>query len=139
MLPATVEAIVSGTLPKGNALSTARVAAVQAVKHTSDLFPLRREAGDTGIDVRFEAGDDHVRVVAVGAPTANVGADALAAVSVAALSIYDVCKGVDRSMTIETARVIESCGACHRVSDSESGGRVRRRHSRTQRRGPAGG
>jgi cyclic pyranopterin phosphate synthase len=100
--PVTIEAIRKHQTPKGDPLETARVAGIMAAKRTADLIPLCHPLPLTHIDVRVEVRDDCVYLQAEAATRAQTGVEmeALTAVSVAALTIYDMCKALDKSMTI---------------------------------------
>jgi cyclic pyranopterin monophosphate synthase len=97
------------SLPKGDALATAQLAGVMAAKRTSELVPLCHPLPLTSIDVELEVGEGGVQIVATVETTAQTGVEmeALAAVSVAALTVYDMAKAVDRDMTIEDIRLLE--------------------------------
>jgi cyclic pyranopterin phosphate synthase len=114
MQPATLAMIRQGDAKKGDVLGVARIAAIQASKRTSDLIPLchpialTRVACEFAIDVAANAIDCEVTAETVG-PT-GVEMEALTAVSVALLTIYDMCKAVDRGMRIENVRLLEKTG-----------------------------
>jgi cyclic pyranopterin phosphate synthase len=118
MLPATLALIESGTAHKGDVLGVARIAAIQAAKRTSDLIPLCHPLALTRVAVDFatapgDAGD--LPAVTCTATVETVGAtgvemEALTAVQVALLTIYDMCKAVDRGMTITDVRLLEKHG-----------------------------
>ncbi|MCG6575355.1 cyclic pyranopterin monophosphate synthase MoaC [Pseudomonas sp. AF32] len=113
MLPDTLQMIVSGGHPKGDVFAVARIAGIQAAKKTSDLIPLCHPLMLTSVKVELDAaGDDLVRIVARCKLSGQTGVEmeALTAASVAALTIYDMCKAVDRGMTIEGVRVLEKLG-----------------------------
>jgi cyclic pyranopterin phosphate synthase len=103
----TVDAIRNHQTPKGDPLETARLAGVVAAKRTSDLIPLCHPLPLTHIDVRAELVDDGVYLESEVATRAQTGVEmeALTAVSVAALTIYDMCKALDKSMTITDVRL----------------------------------
>jgi cyclic pyranopterin phosphate synthase len=107
-----VELIATGGLPKGDALATARVAGILAAKHTSDLIPLCHQLALTGVDVDFEIGEGEVGITATVRSTDRTGVEmeALTAVSVAALTLYDMLKAVDRGMVIENVGLLEKQG-----------------------------
>lgn len=111
--PATLAMILDGTVAKGDVLAIAQVAAVMAAKQTSTLIPLCHTLLLSAVDVAFETQyADHltieVRVRTVGKTGAEM--EALTAVSVAALTIYDMCKAVDRGMHVERVRLIRKSG-----------------------------
>ena len=103
----TVAAIRDHQTPKGDPLETARLAGVVAAKRTADLIPLCHPLPLTHIDVRAELRDDGVYLESEVATRAQTGVEmeALTAVSVAALTIYDMCKALDKSMTITDVRL----------------------------------
>jgi cyclic pyranopterin monophosphate synthase len=96
-------------LPKGDALNTARIAGVMAAKRTPDLIPLCHGLNLTAVDVEFEVGEDGIGIVATARASDRTGVEmeALTAVSVAALTVYDMCKAVDKGMVIEEVRLVE--------------------------------
>ncbi|KWS20996.1 cyclic pyranopterin monophosphate synthase MoaC [Pseudomonas syringae] len=113
MLPTTLQMIVSGGHPKGDVFAVARIAGIQAAKKTSDLIPLCHPLMLTSIKVHLAAeGDDAVRIIASCKLAGQTGVEmeALTAASVAALTIYDMCKAVDRGMVIESVRLLEKLG-----------------------------
>ena len=107
MGPDTAAALRS--LPKGDALATAQVAGIMAAKRTADLIPLCHPLPLTSIDVEVGVGEHGVEIVATVETIAQTGVEmeALTAVSVAALTVYDMAKAVDRDMTIEGIRLLE--------------------------------
>ena len=104
--------ISSGGLPKGDALATARVAGIQAAKRTSELIPLCHQLALTGVDVDFEIGPSAVEITATVRSTDRTGVEmeALTAVSVAALTLYDMIKAVDKAARIDNVRVLRKEG-----------------------------
>ena len=98
----TATAIASGSVSKGDVLAVARVAGIQAAKRTSDMIPLCHPLMIGAVSVDFEIGDDHVVVEATVETVDRTGVEmeALHACSVAALTIYDMCKSADRAMVI---------------------------------------
>jgi len=114
MLPATLKQIRSGEAKKGDVLGVARLAAIQATKRTADLIPLCHPLALTKVEVAFTvdakrpAIECTATVETVG-PT-GVEMEALTAVQVALLTIYDMCKAVDRGMAIHGVRVLEKHG-----------------------------
>jgi cyclic pyranopterin monophosphate synthase len=96
-------------LPKGDALVTAKLAGIMAAKRTSDLVPLCHPLPLTHVDVRLEVGDDSVEIQASAETTAQTGVEmeALTAVIVAALTIYDMAKAIDKTMVIDEVQLIE--------------------------------
>jgi cyclic pyranopterin monophosphate synthase len=107
-----IELIASGGLPKGDALATARVAGILAAKRTSDLIPLCHQLALTGVDVEFEVGTTDVAITATVRTTDRTGVEmeALTAVSVAALTLYDMLKAVDPEATIDAVHVVRKEG-----------------------------
>jgi cyclic pyranopterin monophosphate synthase len=113
MLPATLTLIRDRKLAKGDVFEVARLAGIMAAKKTSDLIPLCHPLPITGVSVDFNAvGDDALRIEASVKLFGKTGVEmeALTAVSVAALTVYDMCKSVDRGMTIEAIRSEEKSG-----------------------------
>ncbi len=107
------QALRDATLPKGDAFVTAQIAGVMAAKQASSLIPLTHPLPLTHVDVSFEWIDDNVlRVDAVAATSAQTGVEmeAMVAASVAALTIYDMTKGIDKGITIEAVRLLEKTG-----------------------------
>ena len=107
-----VALIASGGLPKGDALATARVAGILAAKRTSDLIPLCHQLALTGVDVDFDFGTDRVDITATVRSTDRTGVEmeALTAVSVAALTLYDMIKAVDPAARLDQIRVLRKEG-----------------------------
>lgn len=114
MLPATLALIQSGNAKKGDVLGIARIAGIQGAKKTSDLIPLCHPIALTRVAVEFEvdAASDSVLCRATAECTGQTGVEmeALTAASVALLTIYDMCKAVDREMTISGVRLMEKHG-----------------------------
>ena len=114
MLPATLALIESGTAKKGDVLGIARIAAIQASKRTGDLIPLchpialTRVTADFAIDAERNA--VHCEVTAECFGRTGVEMEALTATSVGLLTIYDMCKAVDRGMRIDNLRLLEKSG-----------------------------
>ena len=110
--PDVIELIATGGLPKGDALATARVAGILAAKRTSDLIPLCHQLALTGIEVEFEVGSTDVAITATVRTTDRTGVEmeALTAVSVAALTLYDMLKAVDPAARIEGIQVVRKEG-----------------------------
>ncbi|MBT3345658.1 MAG: cyclic pyranopterin monophosphate synthase MoaC [Gemmatimonadetes bacterium] len=108
----TVAAISSDTIAKGNVLATARIAGIQAAKRTAELIPLCHPLNPTAIVVDFEVLADRVRVETEVrlADRTGVEMEALTAASVALLTIYDMCKAIDRGMVISQLRLLEKSG-----------------------------
>ena len=96
-------------LPKGDALATAQLAGIMAAKRTSDLIPLCHPLPLSNVEVSLDVRDDAVAITAAAETTAQTGVEmeALTAATVAALTIYDMCKAVDKAMTITDVRLLE--------------------------------
>jgi cyclic pyranopterin phosphate synthase len=109
MAPETVELLRKEALPKGDALNTARIAGVMAAKRTPDLIPLCHGLNLTSVDLDFDVGEGEIGIVATTRASDRTGVEmeALTAVSIAALTIYDMCKAVDKGMIIGEIRLIE--------------------------------
>jgi cyclic pyranopterin monophosphate synthase len=107
-----ISLIASGGLPKGDALATARVAGILAAKRTSDLIPLCHPLALTGVDVDFDVGSCEVAITATVRTTDRTGVEmeALTAVSVAGLTLYDMIKAVDPAARIDDVRVLRKDG-----------------------------
>jgi cyclic pyranopterin phosphate synthase len=107
--PETVELLRKKALPKGDALNTARIAGVMAAKRTPDLIPLCHGLNLTAVDVEFEVGEGKIGIMATARASDRTGVEmeALTAVSVAALTIYDMCKAVDKGMVVGEIRLVE--------------------------------
>ena len=114
MLPDTLALITSGSAKKGDVLGIARIAGIQGAKKTSDLIPLCHPIGLTRVAVEFEvlASDNAVACTATAEVNGQTGVEmeALTAVQVALLTIYDMCKAVDRGMTITNVKLLEKHG-----------------------------
>jgi cyclic pyranopterin monophosphate synthase len=112
MEPATTVAIANREIKKGDVLSVARVAGIQAAKRTSDMIPLCHPLLIGAVHVNFEIGDDHVAIEAQVDTVDRTGVEmeALHACSVAALTIYDMCKSADKGMVIGELALWEKYG-----------------------------
>ncbi|MBM3544191.1 MAG: cyclic pyranopterin monophosphate synthase MoaC [Alphaproteobacteria bacterium] len=114
MSPATLDLILAGTAPKGDVLATARIAGIMAAKRTAELIPLCHPLPLTQVTVAFEPSRDPagLRVEAAAKVEGKTGVEmeALTAVSIACLTIYDMCKSVDRAMSFSGIRLIEKTG-----------------------------
>jgi cyclic pyranopterin phosphate synthase len=96
-------------LPKGDALTTAQLAGIMAAKRTSELIPLCHPLPLSHVDVTLEVHDDRVEIIGVAETTAQTGVEmeALTAVSVAALTVYDMAKAIDKTMTLSEITLVE--------------------------------
>ena len=96
-------------LPKGDALATAQVAGIMAAKRTSELIPLCHPLPLSVVDVALDVGDAFVQITAYAETTAQTGVEmeALVAASVAALTVYDMAKAVDKAMSITDVELVE--------------------------------
>ena len=113
MQPATLAMIRAGTAKKGDVLGVARLAGIMAAKRTADLIPLCHPLPITNVTIDLEPqGEDTVEIAATVKTTGQTGVEmeALTAASVAALTVYDMCKAVDRAMRIEGLRVVAKSG-----------------------------
>lgn len=107
-----IAALRSGDTPKGDVLAVARIAGIQAAKRTAELLPLAHVIGVHGASVDLEIGDNGVRIEATvrTADRTGVEMEALTAVSVAALAVVDMVKGLDKSVTIESIELVAKTG-----------------------------
>ena len=113
MSPATLAAIFAESLPKGDVLAAARIAGIAACKRCPDLIPLCHPLPLTGADVSIEAvADDRLKIEVTCRTDGKTGVEmeALTGACVAALTLYDMCKAVDRGMSIESVCLVEKTG-----------------------------
>jgi cyclic pyranopterin phosphate synthase len=112
MLPETVERIYAGKVEKGDVLAAARLAGVMAVKRTPDLVPLCHPISVSGATVDVSPWDEGLQITAEVKTVDRTGVEmeALCAVTAAALTIYDMCKSVDRGMVIEQVQLEHKSG-----------------------------
>lgn len=112
MQRATAESIADGSVPKGDVLTTARIAGVMAAKKTADLIPLCHPLPLDQVTIDLQPQAEGIRVVATARTTAKTGVEmeALVGASIAALTIYDMLKGLDRSITVEYLRLESKSG-----------------------------
>lgn len=112
MKPETVAMIRAGAMKKGDVLAVAQVAGIQAAKHTWEIIPMCHPLPLTGIDITFELTDTTVEIRAAVRCRGVTGVEmeALTAVSSAALTIYDMCKAVEKGMKIEHIRLLRKSG-----------------------------
>ena len=110
--PDTVKALRSNTNPKGDPLEIARIAGISASKKTSELIPLCHQIALSGVDINAQLHDDGVHLEATARTTSGTGVEmeALTAVSVAALTVYDMCKAVQKDITITDIRLERKAG-----------------------------
>src|ERR671912_2669484 len=112
MSPSTVQAVRAHRTPKGDPLETARLAGIMAAKRTAELIPLCHPLPLTHVEVRATVEEWGVRLEAEAATRAQTGVEmeALTAAAVAALTVYDMCKALDKAMTINDLRLEEKTG-----------------------------
>jgi cyclic pyranopterin phosphate synthase len=112
MAPETVRLLKKNQLPKGSPLETARLAGILAAKKTSDLIPMCHPLALTHVDVSISLSRDGARIETTANTRAETGVEmeALTAVSVAALTLYDMCKAVEKGITISGIRLMEKTG-----------------------------
>ena len=113
MAPETLSAIIEGDVPKGDVLAVARVAGIQAAKRCAELIPLCHPLSLSRVEVRFSTGAaNRLNIEAEAKVTGKTGVEmeALTAVSVAALTVYDMCKAADRGMVIRETRLVSKTG-----------------------------
>jgi len=105
----TIEALRAQALPKGDVLTVAKIAGIQAAKRTDELIPLCHSLPLSSVDLQFEIQAEAIHIFSEASTTARTGVEmeALTAVSVAALTIYDMCKAVDKEMVIGEIRVTQ--------------------------------
>lgn len=113
MAPATLAAVLEGQVAKGDVLAAARLAGIAAAKRTGELIPLCHPLGLDAVAVRFaHLGPDRLGIEAEAAVTARTGVEmeALTAAAVAGLTVYDMCKSVDRGMMVDAVRLVAKEG-----------------------------
>ena len=114
MAPATAHAVAAGDAPKGDVLGTARIAGIQAAKRTGELIPLCHPIGLDHVDVQgsVDARAGTVTLTATASVTARTGVEmeAMTAAAVAALTVYDMVKGLERGVRIEAVELLEKSG-----------------------------
>jgi cyclic pyranopterin phosphate synthase len=113
--PETARAIRDGDAPQGDVIGTARIAGIQAAKRTAELIPLCHPLPLSFVDVRIEVGDTEVAIEAEARTSAQTGVEmeALTAASVAALTVYDMVKGLERGVEIAELALVEKSGGRH--------------------------
>ena len=112
MSPETAAAVARGDTPKGDVVGTARIAGIQAAKRTSDLIPLCHPLPLSFVDVRIEVLEDRIEIESEARTSAQTGVEmeAMTAASVAALTVYDMVKGVERGVEIAEVVLLEKTG-----------------------------
>jgi cyclic pyranopterin phosphate synthase len=112
MSPATAAAVAAGDAPKGDVLGTARIAGIQAAKRTGELIPLCHPLGLDHIDVTATVGADHVELIASASVHGRTGIEmeAMTAAAIAALTVYDMVKGLDRGAAIDRVELLTKSG-----------------------------
>jgi len=114
MRPDTLACLMEGRHPKGDVLAVARVAAIMAAKRTAELIPLCHPIPLDGVEILCRADDTlpgiHIEASALTRARTGVEMEALTAVQIGLLTIYDMCKAVDRGMVIESVRLLEKVG-----------------------------
>jgi cyclic pyranopterin monophosphate synthase len=112
MAPETAAAVAAGDAPKGDVLGVARIAGIQAAKQTGALIPLCHPLGLDHVDVRAEVVEGGVQIEAEAAVEGRTGVEmeAMVAASVAALTVYDMVKGIERGVSIEAVELIAKSG-----------------------------
>jgi cyclic pyranopterin monophosphate synthase len=112
MRPETAAMIREGTAKKGDVLGVARIAGIMAAKRTAELIPLCHPLPIAAVTLELTAGEAAVEIAATVRTTGQTGVEmeALTAASVAALTVYDMCKSVDRGMRIEAVRLVHKAG-----------------------------
>ena len=114
MAPETLDLIQSGGMPKGDVLAVAQVGGIMAAKKTGDLIPMCHPINLTGVDINFEIDTEKSRIIITSTVSCKgetgVEMEALTAVSAAALTIYDMCKAVQKDMHIEGIKLLKKTG-----------------------------
>ena len=112
MKPETIELVRQGLIKKGDVLSVAQVAGIMGAKKTSDIIPMCHNIFLTGADIRFNIKDEYIELEAEVKTTGKTGVEmeALTAISLACLTIYDMCKAVDKDMEIEGIKLMKKTG-----------------------------
>jgi cyclic pyranopterin phosphate synthase len=112
MAPETAALVAAGDVPKGDVASVARIAAIQAAKRTSELIPLCHQLSLSHADCTVEIGEDTVTLICEARTVSGTGVEmeALTAASVAALTVYDMVKGVEKGVVIESVMLLDKTG-----------------------------
>jgi cyclic pyranopterin phosphate synthase len=115
MAPETAAAVARGDAPKGDVIGTARIAGIQAAKRTAELIPLCHPLPLSFVDVRIEVAEDRVEIETEARTSGRTGVEmeALTAASVAALTVYDMVKGIERGVEIAEVVLLEKSGGRH--------------------------
>jgi cyclic pyranopterin phosphate synthase len=110
--PTTLELVTKRTLDKGDALEVARIAGILAAKRTAELIPLCHPIALGSVDISFETGSDNIRIVCTAKTNERTGVEmeALTGASIAALTIYDMVKGVERAVEVTGVRLLSKSG-----------------------------
>jgi cyclic pyranopterin phosphate synthase len=111
--PTTIRVLKKNALPKGDVLTVAQIAGIQAAKRTSELVPLCHPLALTHVEINFKVRRTVIEIICTAETSSQTGVEmeALTGVSVAALTLYDMCKAVDKTMRIEAVRVVEKIKA----------------------------
>jgi cyclic pyranopterin monophosphate synthase len=112
MAPETAAAVARGDAPKGDVIGTARIAGIQAAKRTAELIPLCHPLPLSFVDVRIEVAEDRVEIETEARTSGQTGVEmeALTAASVAALTVYDMVKGIEPGVVIERIELLDKTG-----------------------------
>jgi cyclic pyranopterin phosphate synthase len=117
MSPETAAQVLAGDAPKGDVVGTARLAGIQAAKRTDELIPLAHQLPlshvDVAVEVDGESGEAQIEAEAATVAGTGVEMEALTACSVAALTLYDMVKGIERGVVIDNLRLLEKSGGKH--------------------------
>lgn len=107
--PATIRALKRNALPKGDVLTVAQIAGMQAAKRTSEMIPLCHPLALNHVEIDFKVRATAIQIICTAETSAQTGVEmeALTGVSVAALTLYDMCKALDKTMRIENIRVVK--------------------------------
>ncbi len=121
LTPETVKAITESTIKKGDVLSTARIAGIQAAKKCSELIPLCHLLPISKVSVTFSVREDSIKITAFCKTIAQTGVEmeALTGASIAALTIYDMCKSIDKGIEISCTKLIKKTGGTKKLRDSQ--------------------
>lgn len=120
----TLEMVKEGTIKKGDVLSTAQIGGIMGAKNTSSLIPMCHNIVLEGVDINFEIDDENskIDITATARTTGKTGVEmeALTAVSICALTIYDMCKAVDKEMVINNIRLVKKTGGKSDINLNQS-------------------